>query len=67
MNKLLHDDVTTQYSDHELLFLLEKLISSNNAHEGRVRSLETSLKQMEHGFKTSYNDTLTLLNYSHES
>ena len=59
--------MTSELSDHELLSTLQKLIANNNAHESRVRCLETSLRQMEHGFKTSYNDTLTLLNYSHES
>lgn len=67
MNKLLNEDITSEQSDNELLFILQKLITNKNAHESRVRSLETSLRQMEHGFKTSYNDTLTLLNYSHES
>ena len=68
MDRLLSDDTTTSdLSDHELLSILQKLIASNSAHESRARSLETSLKQMEHGFKASYNDTLTLLNYSHES
>ena len=67
MNKLLNDDVKLDHSDNELLSTLQKLIANNNAHESRARSLETSLRQMEHGFKTNYNDTLTLLNYSHES
>lgn len=67
VKRLLNDDVTSSLSDQELLSMLQKLIAHNSAHESRVRSLETSLRQMEHGFKASYNDTLTLLNYSHES
>ena len=65
--KLLSDEKTSDQSDRELLSTLQQLITSNTAHESRVCSLETSLRQMEHGFKTSYNDTLTLLKYSHES
>ena len=57
----------TEPSDDAITSTLQQLLTSNQAHESRVRSLETSLRQMEHGFKTSYNDTLTLLNYSHES
>ena len=67
MNRLLSNDTTSALSDQELLSMLQKLIAHNSAHKSRVRSLETSLKQMEHGFKANYNDTLTLLNYSHES
>ncbi|XP_065919091.1 coiled-coil domain-containing protein 170-like [Dysidea avara] len=64
---LLEDSQHTEPSDDAITSTLQQLLTSNQAHESRVRSLETSLRQMEHGFKTSYNDTLTLLNYSHES
>ena len=48
-------------SDYDLLTSLEKLIGSQQRHRDNARCLEASLRQLEHGFKTSYKDTLTIL------
>ena len=48
-------------SDYDLIASLEKLIGSHKKHRDNAKCLEASLKQLEQGFKTSYNDTLTIL------
>lgn len=47
--------------DYELIATLEQLISSHKRHSDNAKCLETSLRQLELGFKTSYKDTLTIL------
>ena len=48
-------------SDYDLITSLEKLLGSQKKQKDNVKCLEASLRQLEQGFKTSYNDALTLL------
>ena len=47
--------------DYSLIARLEKLLAIQQKSKETTKCLEASLRQLESGFKSSYNDTLTLL------
>lgn len=51
-------------SDYDLIATLEGLIASHRRHSETAKCLEASLKQLEIGFKSGYNDAITLLTSS---
>lgn len=55
------EDDSTPLSDFDVIASLEKLVGSQKKHRDNARCLEASLRQLEHGFTTSYKDTLTIL------
>lgn len=48
-------------SDFDLVAKLEAMVAAHQRHKDERRSLEASLKQLELGFKASYEDALTLV------
>ena len=48
-------------SDYNLISKLETMIAAQQKHKEERQCLETSLKQMELGFKAGYQDMLTLV------
>jgi len=48
-------------TDYDLVARLEGMSAAQKRHKEMARCLEASLKQLELGFKTGYNDALTLL------
>ena len=48
-------------SDYDLVAKLEAIMASQQKHKEERKCLEASLKQLELGFKASYEDALTLV------
>lgn len=48
-------------SDYDLMAQLERLVADHKELRDTVKCLGSSLQQLEQGFKTSYSDTLTIL------
>ena len=48
-------------SDYDLLARLEEFVALQKKHKETAKCLQASLKQLEIGFKTNYNDALTLI------
>ena len=48
-------------SDFDLVAKLEAVVATQQRHKEERKCLEASLKQLELGFKASYEDTLTLV------
>ena len=66
VKRLLKDEPGTEANgdapdDYNLIARLEKLLASQLQYKETTKCLEASLKQLESGFKSSYNDALTLL------
>lgn len=57
----LEDSSTAPLSDYDVIASLEKMVGSQKKHKDNARCLEASLRQLEHGFKINYKDTLTIL------
>jgi len=47
--------------DYEIIARLERLIQAHHAHSITTHSLETSLQDMEKGFRTGYDDAVAIL------
>ena len=48
-------------SDFDLVAKLEAMVATQERHKEERKCLEASLKQLELGFKASYEDALTLV------
>ena len=59
---LVGEEESETTSDYDLVARLESTLALQRQYKETARCLEASLKQLELGFKTGYNDTLTLLN-----
>ncbi len=49
-------------SDYDLMARLETMVAAQRRHRETAKCLEASLRQLELGFTSGYNDALTLLN-----
>ena len=47
--------------DWEIISNLERVVAENQRLQDNARNLQASLRQLEHGFKSGYRDTLSLL------
>ena len=54
-------------SDFDLVAKLETLVAAQQKNKEERRCLEASLKQLELGFKASYEDALTLVASANET
>ena len=65
MKRLLKDNTELQDSealdDYGVIAKLERLLAMQQRTKETTKCLEASLRQLESGFKSSYNDALTLL------
>ncbi len=66
MKRLLKDSTELQDSDeapddYGVISKLEKVLAMQRRTRETTKCLEVSLRQLESGFKSSYNDALTLL------
>ena len=65
VKRLLKDNTELQDSealdDYGVIAKLERLLAMQQRTKETTKCLEASLRQLESGFKSSYNDALTLL------
>ena len=60
--RLLGLDVETlSVPDYEIISRLERLVQAHHAHSITTHSLETSLQDMECGFRAGYDDAVAIL------
>ena len=52
----------THHNQDGIVSQLETLLTSRLTYQERARNLEASLRELERGFRTSYQDTLLSLN-----
>ena len=53
---------TEELHDWEIISSLERVVAENQRLQDNARNLQASLNRLEHGFKSGYRDTLSLLN-----